>query len=250
MDLTFPATQVLLPTRRKVGGILNKYKTYMDFLGTDDPLQLRPNTDGWIPIAKDIRGKLGAKAYLLDNYLGFVFEGLHHVSARDAAEDGDNASTLLWNAIRYVMTGDEEQGNKNPLYQQAKEYVDAHPLPYREELTQHNIYYIVLANILPIHQLPQYLHRVRPPVAKMDIVRLRELYREIGMLLGDFDPMEQLGESIQASFQVTDASHIYMQGTVEALLYSLTYRDNETSKQVFQLMLEQSPEKESNTEAE
>ena len=51
--------------------------SYTDFLGTDDPLKLQPNTDGWIPLAKDIRGKLGDKAYLLDNYLAFVFEGLH-----------------------------------------------------------------------------------------------------------------------------------------------------------------------------
>lgn len=63
------------------------------------------------------------------------------------------------------------------------------------------------------------------------------------MILGDFDLMEQLGESIRASFQIADAAHTFMQGTVEALLFSLTYRDNETSKQVFHLMLEQPPEK-------
>lgn len=227
---------------------MNKYKNYMDFMGPDDPLQLQPNTDGWIPLARNIRSRLGDKTYLLDNYLGFVFEGLYHVSAKDAAEDGDNASTLLWNAIRCAMTGDEELGKKNPLYQQAKEYVDAHPLPYQEELTRHNIYYVTLANSLPTHQLSLYLRRARPPVAKMDIVRLRELYREIGMLLGDFDPMEQLGESILASFQITDAAHIFMQGTVEALLYSLTYRDNETSRQVFQLMLERELELRSDVE--
>lgn len=146
---------------------MNKYKTYMDFMGADDPLRLQPNTDGWIPIARDIRVRLGDKAYLLDSYLGFVFGGLYHVSAGDAAADGDNASTLLWNAIRYAMTGDEEQGKKNPLYGQAKEYIDSHPLPYQEELTWHNIYYVALANALPIRQLPQYLHRARPPVAKM-----------------------------------------------------------------------------------
>ena len=58
------------------------------------------------------------------------------------------------------------------------------------------------------------------------------------MLLGDFESMEELGESIRASFQITDAAHIFMQGTVEALLFSLTYRDNETSRQVFQLLFD------------
>lgn len=217
---------------------MNPYKTYKDFLGIDDPVRIQPNTDGWLPLTRDIRAKLGDKAYLLDNYLAFVFEGLRHAKAGDAAAAGDDAATLLWNAIRYAITEDEDYGRKNPFYTQAKEYIAEHPLPYQEELTRHNIYYVILANTLPMHQLPQFSHRTRPPVCKVDIVRLRELYREIGILLGDFDPMEQLGESIRASFQITDATHVFMQGTVEQLLYSLTYRDNETSKQVFQLVMD------------
>ena len=60
----------------------------------------------------------------------------------------------------------------------------------------------------------------------MDTVRLRGLYRELGTLLSDLDPMEQLGESIRASFQITDISHVFMQSAAEVLLYSLTYQDN------------------------
>ena len=229
---------------------MNKYKTYLDFLGTDAPLKLQPNTDGWIPLARDISGKLGDKAYLLDNYLAFVFEGLLHISIGDAEADGGSAGTLLWKAIGYAMTGHEEQGKDNPFYQQAKKYVDAHPLPYQEELTRHNIYYIALANTLSTHQLPQYHCRTRYLFKTLDIVRLQELYHGIGMLLGDFEPMEQLGESIRVSFQITDYAHIFMQRTVEALLYSLTYRDKETSRQVFQLMLEQPLEKEKESKTE
>ena len=94
---------------------MNKYKTYMDFMGTDDPLQIQPNTDGWLSIAKDIRGRLGDKAYLLDNYLAFVFEGLYYARSENAAAAGDDASTLLWNAIRYAMDGDEENGKRIPF---------------------------------------------------------------------------------------------------------------------------------------
>ena len=142
------------------------------------------------------------------------------------------------------MTGNEEQGKDNPFYQQAKKYVDAHSLPYQEKLTRHNIYYIALAHILSKHQLPQYHRQTRYLLKTLDIVRLQELYHEIGMLLGGTEPMEKLGDSIRISFQVTDYAHIFMQRTVETLLYSLTYRDKETSRQVFQLMLEQALEKE------
>ena len=221
---------------------MNPYKTYEDFLGTNDPLQLQPNTDGWLPLAPEIREKLGSKGYLLNNYLTFVFEGLAHTKAMDAADAGNDAATALWNAIRFVMVGDEERGRKNSLYPQVKEYIDTHPLPYQEEITQQHIYYVMLAVHVPTHQLPEYIYQARPPVAKMDIVRLRELCREIGTILGDFDPIEKLGESIRASFQITDAAHIFMQSAAEVLLYSLTYRDNETSKQVLQLLLDHPPD--------
>ena len=107
---------------------LNPYKNYEDFLGTNDPLRLQPNTDGWLSLAREIREKLGGKGYLLDNYLAFVFEGLAHTKAMDAADAGNDAATVLWNAIRFVMAGDEEKGRKNPLYPQVREYIDAHSL--------------------------------------------------------------------------------------------------------------------------
>ncbi len=229
---------------------MNPYKTYEDFLGADDPQRIQPNTDGWLPLAREIREKLGSKGYLLDNYLAFIFEGLAHTKAMDAADAGNDAATMLWNAIRFVMAGDGERGRKNPLYPQVRKYIDAHPLPYQEEMTQQHIYYIILAAHVPARQLPDYIYQARPPVAKMDIVRLRELYREIGMILGDFDPMERLGESIRASFQISDAAHIFMQSATEVLLYSLIYRDNETSKQVFQLLMEHPPDSVPETKTE
>ena len=58
------------------------------------------------------------------------------------------------------------------------------------------------------------------------------------MLPGDFDLMKQLGESIRISFRIIRAAQIFMQGAVEPLFNSLTCRDNETSKRVFQLLLE------------
>jgi hypothetical protein len=221
---------------------LNLNKNYEDFLATNDPLRLQPNTDGWLPLAQKIREKLDGKGYLLDNYLAFVFEGIAHTKAMDAADAGNDTATVLWNAIRFAMAGDEEKGRKNPLYPQVKEYIHAHSLPYQEEITRQHIYYVMLAAHVPTHQLSDYIYRARPPVAKMDIVRLRDLYRDIGTLLGDFDPMEQLGESIRASFQITDAAHVFMQSAAEVLLYNLTYRDNETSKQVFQLLMDHPPD--------
>ncbi|MGI6497893.1 MAG: hypothetical protein ACOX0U_03540 [Oscillospiraceae bacterium] len=221
---------------------MNLNKNYEDFLATNDPLRLQPNTDGWLPLAQKIREKLDGKGYLLDNYLAFVFEGIAHTKAMDAADAGNDAATVHWNAIRFVMAGEGVRGRKNPLYPQVKEYIDAHPLSYQEELTRQHIYYVMLAAHVPTHQLSDYIYRARPPVAKMDIVRLRDLYRDIGTLLGDFDPLEQLGESIRASFQITDAAHVFMQSAAEVLLYSLTYRDNETSKQVFQLLMDHPPD--------
>lgn len=207
-------------------------------MGSDDAGMLQPSTDSWIPIAKDIREQLGDKAYLLDNYLSYLFAGLYLNPAGESAASGDEASTMLWNAIRCAMAGDDEEGKHYSLYPQVKKYVEEHPLPYQEELTRHNVYYVALASKLPVDQLPHFTKKARPTVKDTDIVRMRELYGQIGGMMEDFEPISRLRASVLSCLQVADPARIFLQGTVEALLFSLTYRDNETSKQVFQLLLD------------
>jgi hypothetical protein len=47
------------------------------------------------------------------------------------------------------------------------------------------------------------------------------------------------GNTLGQRFLIGKAMDIFLQGMTNQLLYSLTYRDRETSKQVFQLLLDE-----------
>lgn len=51
--------------------------------------------------------------------------------------------------------------------------------------------------------------------------------------------MENLNILYCQRFLIANAMDIFLQGMTNQLLYSLTYRDRETSKQVFQLLLDE-----------
>jgi hypothetical protein len=75
-------------------------------------------------------------------------------------------------------------------------------------------------------------------IAVLDICDLRELYSKICDLLGGEEAMERLNLLFRRRFLIADTMAIFHQAMTNQLLYSLTYRDRETSKQIFQLLLD------------
>ena len=74
--------------------------------------------------------------------------------------------------------------------------------------------------------------------AVVDIADLQNLYRKLSTILGGEDELEKLHILFRQRFLIATPVAIFMQGTTNQLLYFLLYRDKETSKQVFQLILD------------
>ena len=74
-----------------------------------------------------------------------------------------------------------------------------------------------------------------------DIVLVRDLYFELISLLGEIEPMERLNDLLRSRFQFSPAIFGFVQGMNNDLLYALTFRDRETSRQVFQLPPDEQP---------
>ena len=70
---------------------------------------------------------------------------------------------------------------------------------------------------------------------------LQELYENICGFVEESE-MEELNRQLQLRFQVTSTRAAFLQGYANELLYQLTWRDPETSKQIFQLLLDILPE--------
>jgi len=58
------------------------------------------------------------------------------------------------------------------------------------------------------------------------------------VLIVDENLMEQLNLALKERFFIVPVIAGFMQGLANDLLYSLTYRDSETSKQIFQLIMD------------
>lgn len=71
----------------------------------------------------------------------------------------------------------------------------------------------------------------------LDIIRVQEVYDQISHIAGE-SILEELNQRIKQRFIIAPASALFAQGFTDELLYKLTYRDIETSRQMFQLLLD------------
>jgi hypothetical protein len=187
----------------------------------------------------EIRTKLGNQAYLLDKYLSYLFESTNRTQVYVAASDGfDTAGEL--NGLCYSVIRDDPKYKDHPFYEQVKAYIDAHPLKHQEPHTKVPIYCSALAGDFLKYSAEKYFDKIKSDsVSVLDICNLCDLYDKICGLLGSEETMENLNLLFQQRFLITTAMAAFLQGMTNQLLYSLTYRDRESSKQIFQLILDE-----------
>ncbi|MEL7566119.1 MAG: hypothetical protein AAGU27_14700 [Dehalobacterium sp.] len=134
-----------------------------------------------------------------------------------------------------ILRGDVKS-NDHPFYEQVKAFIDAYPLKYQESFTKLSLYDVLLScSYLESVYEQYYTDLVADIRAFLDIV----LYNKICEALGGEKEMEHLNLLFCQRFLIVKVMDIFLQGMTNQLLYSLTYRDRETSKQVFQLLLDE-----------
>lgn len=113
-------------------------------------------------------------------------------------------------------------------------------MKYQERTTKVSLYSLMLSSVFLEPICEQYFKDIsKDTCAFLDIVDLNNLYNQICEALGDKNEMENLNLLFRQCFLVAKAMDIFLQGLTNQLLYSLTYRDRETSKMVFQLLLDE-----------
>jgi hypothetical protein len=134
---------------------------------------------------------------------------------------------------------EKTQCKDHPLYELVKKYIDDHQLMYQEPNTKVSIYCSALTSDYLKYAAEQYFEEVENNFKSvLDICDLYGLYVKICGLLGSEEAMESLNLLFQQRFLIATTMAVFLQGMTNQLLYSLTYRDRETSKQVFQLLLD------------
>lgn len=218
---------------------MNIFENESGILGSTSVGHLNHSFKEFFRQAAEIRSRLRKQRYLLDTYLTYLFEGANEILAYESASEGFEAGNTLNSLCGKILRGDEK-GSEHPFYTQVKAFIDAHPLQYQELTTRESLYGLILSCDF-LEPLCQQYHMdiVSSISTSFDIVDLSSLYKTICETMGGEKEMEQLNSLFCQRFLTARAMDIFLQGMTNQLLYALTYRDKETSKQMFQLLLDE-----------
>lgn len=194
-------------------------------------------------LAKQIRLRLGKQGYLLDHYLSMIFEGMSGGQlAFESADEGFRIGGDLQGLLFHVLDGTEPQ-HEHPLYSRTKELYEqyADKLIFQEHYTNLCILLFFLADEAMLDSTGKFIkEQVTNIGGSLDIIRVQEVYDQISHIAGE-SMLEELNQRIKQRFIIAPASALFAQGFTDELLYKLTYRDIETSRQMFQLLLDMIP---------
>lgn len=224
---------------------MNIFETHTGFSGRFDPDTTGGSLLSLLTLARDIRLKLGRQGYLLDSYLSLFLEAANAVLAYEAAEDGfERSGELRSLCFNVIDRGNTEKDH--PLYDMALNTLIARTdiLRYQERQTRMHLLYTILSDEFLAFIAKHFQQEVDDRLGTVyDSQKLINLFSRISEVVGE-PLMETLNLRLKQRFLLAPLVSVFAQGLTNDLLYCLTSRDSETSKQVFQLLLDSmSPDK-------
>lgn len=195
---------------------MNIFRDYSGFCGKIRIESLNKSLAEFFSLSKEIRCRLDKKAYLLDEYVITVLQGINAVNAFSTIDDCFD-STCEW-------------------HRQINERTEYPPSKFQEKTTCDNLHVIEFTNDFFVNAIEEHKKKCCDRISEeVDIFYIRQLYDEICKRLDRETEMEQLNFIIQKKFLITSSMSIFAQGLSENLMHSLTYRDIETNKPIFVL---------------
>lgn len=221
---------------------MNIFKTKGDILGCSYEELSENSLHSFFCYTRQVREQLGGKSYLLDRYLSLFFEAVSASLAMDAADEGFRFIEEYQIFCLNVLDGSDAKKD-SPLYAKVQETLYKYPefLSFQEPITRMNLLYVATADAFLADALSQFIREQEKNIANVvEQIQLSELYEQISHIVGE-PAMESLNLKLKQNFLVAPLVPIFIQGIANDLLYRLTSRDIETSKQIFQLLLDSIP---------
>lgn len=217
---------------------MNIFKEKRSLIG-DAPLErLHKDSDGFWQQASAIRKQLGTRGYLLDEYLSILFESISPLIPSDASDEGFSGISGQQKLFREILSG-KTDSQSHPLFEKAKDCVDSLPLSYQEPFTKTYIYCALLEKDILSFAVNQYLDWKEDAFDEaLDMPKFNRLYRNICDLLGSEKDMDSLNILFRDRFMAVTNMMSFIQGFSNDLMFLLTYKDMETGRKIFQLILD------------
>ena len=193
--------------------------------------------DFW-KLAGELRADLGENGYYLDQYLSKIFEVLSRLDLGTASEMANN---MCWSVQGdcYILCGTEEKKDKSEFFDLVEDYINKHSTKFSDRHAKVQFY---TGNIL-IEHLNIFTEKVKliyrkNVLSEIDYPVSDDMYEKIPGIIGE-RRMERLNDQICEAFvfgpiMMSAAQQIVSQGII-----MLCHRDPESSKLIYQLMLEE-----------
>lgn len=209
-----------------------------ELIGSLKPENMRRSFEAFIMQARDIRQQLGEQKALMDRYLSCLLESASDAFADTASEDGSEAAQMLGFLCADIVL-EKGKYKRHPFYQRAKSYIESHPMDCEDTSTKSTLYTIALTHDYLEAECEKLLKGQDSWIAHtFTHTDLNTLYGQICEIIGDEAGMKNLDRLFRERFLIATSLECFLQGMARPLMSMLTHKDIETSKQVFQLLLD------------
>ena len=186
-------------------------------------------------LTRKVKKKLGTDSYKLDQYLNILLKSINFEFNTNAAMSGSTAYRELRGICLSILNSDKNYQN-HEFYQVAKKFIENNNFKYKEKHTLLEIYCALLTPKFTDLTVKKYINKIKQQSsAVLDIIELRQLYENLSAIVGQ-PKMEALNSEIMESFLFCPVVNSFLQSITNHYLLCLSYRDEETSKQIFQLI--------------
>lgn len=218
---------------------MNIFKTTGDILGCSDGELAESSLHSFFSLAKEVRMQLGRRGYLLDNYLSLFFEAVNNSLTTDTSEEGIENAGSYQVLCDQVLRNSDLQGD-SPHAAKLGEILKEHPFisSFQESDTQRELLFVLAADMFLEEAFTRFISDQKDSMSyTLDIIKLGDLYRQIAAIVGE--PLaETFNLRLKQTFLIVPLAAVFRQAFTHTLIFKLAHRDSETSRQVFQLLLD------------
>lgn len=219
---------------------MNIFQNRDIFFGKSNFINIHSHMNEFWKLAKEIKAELGDQKYYLDGYMNIIFETLADMDLGTASAIADNiCSNVLGDC--YVIMGENarKEKEKSKFFDIVQKYIEEHPVNFKENHTKSEFYAanIIIDNLELLHQ--EFKKRYKAEVlSSIDYPLASEYYKKITSII-DEEKMERFNDIIAESFIFGPIGISASQHFIVCAVGMLVYRDPESSKQLYQLMMEE-----------
>lgn len=188
-------------------------------------------------LSGELQADLGEKGHYLDQYLSTAMEA---IARSDIVTVGEMVNGVCWSILGdcYILCEAEEQEEKSEFFDMVKEYIDAHPVNFKHKHTRSKFYAanILINNLEVLSDKIQRNYRENT-LFEIDYQVINNMYEKISDIIGE-KRMEKFNQIMYSAFMFAPIVMAAVQQIVIWGLQMLNYRDPESSKRIYQLMLQ------------